>query len=195
MKAQTIVLAGVALVAVVVLLLTACRASVQPLHVGDCISSFDSGATTSCEDPHVGNVAAVFEIEGDDFPGKEAALRRVTERCADYAGADIFYPNESTWAKGDRQMGCLTRVGLDLRVDDCIVYASPYLQRLSCSKPHDARVTALIEVPGTIYPGQDALVEFGLQNCPAGSDNLGFPMEDHWSLGFRSISCWHPTTP
>lgn len=106
--------------------------AVVDLGVGDC---FDEGAVredepsklqevrvVDCAGPHRNEVYAslTFEADGDDYPGNGPLAEFAQERCvgefADFVGAAVartdygigtIYPDEASWATGDRVVLCV----------------------------------------------------------------------------------------
>jgi hypothetical protein len=101
--------------------------SIKALRVGDCLSEVPAGLlaspmpVVSCEQPHVAQVVAKFELPEVEYAGADrvraAALhdcsRRVGGRLAERVGSGelgvIFtYPPAATdWVKGNRSVRCL----------------------------------------------------------------------------------------
>ncbi len=160
------------------------------LQVGDCVVvtiAIGSAVAVDCSEPHDGKVTALFQIEGAEFPGEEAVLREVEQGCSD--SPTFLYPTKATWnLQRDREVVCIIDVAFDLEVGDCLIYAET-LQRVSCSKPHDAEVIDAFDMPGTTYPGDNAVGEYGQQNCPVDTDQYLFPVEETWAIGDRLIVC------
>jgi hypothetical protein len=109
--------------------LTACskEVSANNLEVGDCTNEDLEGAvgdvdTVDCDESHTAEVFALFDIEGDDFPGASEITQEATDGCngdrfEDYVGlpyeeSEIFstylVPTEETWNDADdRTVICL----------------------------------------------------------------------------------------
>lgn len=109
--------------------LTACSKDVaaNDLAVGDCTNDDLSGAvgevdTVDCAESHTAEVFAIFDIEGDDFPGTSEIQAQANEGCngrrfEDYVGtpytqSEIYstylVPTEETWNEADdRTVICL----------------------------------------------------------------------------------------
>lgn len=102
--------------------LAACSSDVaaNDLEVGDCTDQDLSGAvgevdTVDCEESHTAEVFAVFDVEGDDFPGTAEISAEAAEGCngdrfEDYVGvpyeeSEIYttylVPTEETWNEAD----------------------------------------------------------------------------------------------
>ena len=83
--------------------------SVFDLEVGDCVVALGAGAegyeeiervrTVDCSEPHDGEVLALFSVEGDDFPGKDAFFDMGLERCPSEA-TTYLHPTEDSWNEG-----------------------------------------------------------------------------------------------
>lgn len=95
------------------------------LREGDCIDVPDTGQVTDvrgmpCSEPHDGEVYALFDLAGSDYPGAKAADREAFQGCvsrfADFIGRTyrkselvIYYlqPTETSWdTKDDREVVC-----------------------------------------------------------------------------------------
>lgn len=61
--------------------------------------------------------------------------------------------------------------------------------RIGCSKPHDAEVADVLDMPGNTFPGEDAVLGYADANCPPQAEQFLYPSENNWNLGLRSISC------
>lgn len=96
------------------------------LEVGDCLNDLKAGTdvldipAVSCAEPHEGEVYAVVEFSGSEFPGEDALSERAQRRCLrelrsvapdvvrDPAyGVFWFQPTDFTWARGDRDLACV----------------------------------------------------------------------------------------
>ena len=98
------------------------------LQVGDCyddavMASEEVSAVPAipCSEPHDNEVFALFDMEGDVFPGDEAALALADERCleyfAEYVGTTYqksvlaithLVPSAGSWDQiGDREIVCV----------------------------------------------------------------------------------------
>ena len=112
----------VATVAVAALALTACGSDVaaNDVEVGQCTNQDLTGSvgeieTVDCAEPHVAEVFATFDLEGDDYPGVDEVDTLATEGCTgarfeDYVGlpyeeSEVFAapltPTEQTWNEAD----------------------------------------------------------------------------------------------
>ena len=75
-----------------------------------------------CEEPHEGEVFAVFDLPPGDYPGNAAVESQVDKGC-DTRLADLqperahrlggrtvhIYPQERNWIKGDREVVCIAK--------------------------------------------------------------------------------------
>jgi hypothetical protein len=106
---------------------TACgSASVFDLAVGDCFDDPASGGEVSsvesvdCAEPHDNEVYAVYDYDGDEYPGEEAMTAAADEGCEarfeDYVGIGYFdselysthlTPTQDSWDEGDREIVCV----------------------------------------------------------------------------------------
>jgi hypothetical protein len=175
------------------------------LQVGDCIVPPDAAAdegvqlddvrTVDCAEPHDGEVIAVFDIEGDAYPGDEALFQQAVEQCPSQA-SNYLYPSEESWGEsGRREVACIAVSLFGLEVGDCIDYSGEaatlgQVKRVDCSDPHDAKVIGSVGLPEGDFPGDDGIVEFASLYCPEEtSDYLG-PTSDSWDLlDDRDILC------
>src|SRR5262245_58326653 len=115
-------IAGVMMVVGASGLLTACSKDVaaNDLEVGDCTNQDLTGAvgevdTVDCGESHTAEVFALFDIDGDDFPGTSEVTSQAEEGCngqrfEDYVGtpyqqSEIYstylVPTEETWNEAD----------------------------------------------------------------------------------------------
>ena len=96
------------------------------LQVGDCFDDPGSDAVSSvpavpCDEPHVNEVYALFDVEGDDWPGEESLRGDAEAGCIErfdayvgtpYAESALFsraiIPSEDTWEQADdREIICI----------------------------------------------------------------------------------------
>jgi hypothetical protein len=113
-------LVGTALAAMFVLAACGDDVPANEVEVGQCTNQDLSGQvgevdTVDCEDAHTAEAYAVFDIDGDDYPGSEEVARLATEGCTgdrfeeyvgvSYAESEIFStnlaPTEQTWNDAD----------------------------------------------------------------------------------------------
>jgi hypothetical protein len=167
--------------------------------------------TVDCSEPHDAEVIAVFEIERDKgegsmpsardplshlrYPGDETLFREAQQGCPPKS-TFYFYPTEESWTQmGDREVACVVESIYDLHVGDCFNYREregiiESVQRVSCSKQHSGEVIDVLTMPGTAYPGDDAVDEYAWLNCPEDYDWYLGPTRDSWeSAGDRDIQC------
>ena len=109
------------------------KSDVFSLTVGDCVNDGDLEATEissvekpSCDELHDNEVYLTVELESRTYPadapypGDEATYALAEGSCAGYfetwVGASVydtslyyfpFYPSESSWGQGDREVVCL----------------------------------------------------------------------------------------
>ncbi len=175
------------------------------LQVGDCIVPPDAAAgegvqlddvrTVDCSEPHDGEVIAVFDIEGDAYPGDEALLQMAAERCPSEA-SKYLYASEDSWDEsGRREVACIAVSLFSLEIGDCIDYSGEaatlgQVKRVDCSDTFDAKVVGSVEMPEGDFPGDDAIVEFASLYCPEGTNDYLGPTSDTWDLlDDREILC------
>src|SRR4051812_4475169 len=108
--------------------------AIDDLQVGNCVidpsDDFDEDTlpVVPCEQPHEGEVYAVFSLTGTRYPGDAAVDRRANGVCDgrldDYVGRsaatsvqwdyDDYTPSADTWRDGDRVVVCvLSRADAD----------------------------------------------------------------------------------
>jgi len=100
--------------------------SASALQVGDCVNNLQNNTNLQslpgvpCAQPHEGEVFAVFDLPGGDYPGRDAVREQVSTQCtaALYAyspgarndasiGLFTVSPQEQSWASGDRHVVCI----------------------------------------------------------------------------------------
>ena len=186
--------------------LAACQEgeSVFDLKVGDCVASLGAGAeaeevervrTVDCSEPHDGEVVAILDVEGDDFPGEETLFDMGFEGCPSEASTSLT-PTEDSWNElGDREIVCILEALFDLAIGDCFNYPAAEafvfsIERRACEDSHDAQVTDLLEMPDAEFPGDDAIFEYADLYCPEGTDNSIGPTSESWELvDDREVIC------
>lgn len=96
------------------------------VSVGDCVNAGNSTGEVSevpvvaCSEPHDSEAYASVLMEDGEFPSDEAVNQRGDDECTaafagfvglDYAASELdfafYYPTESSWAQGDREILCL----------------------------------------------------------------------------------------
>lgn len=100
--------------------------TVDDLKVGDCINGIEAGKSFSdlpavrCAEPHSGEVYALVEIAGSDYPGSDVLIARADRLCARSLretsmkswkdpGVTIFHlrPTDYSWTRGDHAVTCV----------------------------------------------------------------------------------------
>ncbi|MGZ5378877.1 MAG: septum formation family protein [Mycobacterium sp.] len=95
------------------------------VEMGDCLSEIPGDTrvltvkTIDCAESHAGEVFAVLQMPGGDFPG-QAAIDTYADKCspelASYAPSAmtddtvqlyVLYPTAETWEQGDRAVTCV----------------------------------------------------------------------------------------
>lgn len=95
------------------------------VEIGDCLSEIPGDTrvltvkTIDCAETHAGEVFAVLQMPGGDFPG-QAAIDTYADKCspelASYARSAmtddtvqlyVLYPTAETWEQGDRAVTCV----------------------------------------------------------------------------------------
>lgn len=118
------ILVGVAAVAFY-LLMGKDTVTATDVKMGDCLKEIPSSTrvmtvnTIGCDQPHAGEVFAVLQMPGGDFPG-QSAIEDYQNKCepalASYAPGAItdgsvqlyvLYPTAETWKQGDRAVTCI----------------------------------------------------------------------------------------
>lgn len=111
---------GIALVASLAVLAACEGTSVFDLEVGDCLLVPGGGGTeqiqvgrvttVDCSDPHDGEVIALVDLEGDEFPGDNSIFQLSVDVCPTEASF-YLYPSEVSWEdKGDREVVCIEQL-------------------------------------------------------------------------------------
>lgn len=94
--------------------------------------------------------------------------------------------------------GCGGKSVYDLEVGDCIVPPEgsgeeqsevSRVKTVDCAEPHDGEVTAVFDVDLEEYPGDEAIFEIVIQQCPARSSTAIYPTEESWKEGDREAIC------
>jgi hypothetical protein len=117
----------VGVVGVVVLFLAFGQGTVTATDVemGDCLSEIPGDTrvltvkTIDCAEPHAGEVFAVLQMPGDEFPG-QSAIDTYADKCSpelasyspeamtdDSIQLYVLYPTAETWDQGDRAVTCI----------------------------------------------------------------------------------------
>ena len=100
--------------------------SVLDLSVGDCLDTHgkprisDTVTVVDCSLEHDSEAYASITVEGDTFPGDDAATSQAQQGCVDafttfmgiaYDASSLdyvyYYPTAGSWAAGDRRILCL----------------------------------------------------------------------------------------
>ncbi len=178
--------------------------SVFDLEVGDCVVSLGEEAeteevervsTVDCSELHDGEVVALFEVEGDDYPGEDALIDLGVEDCPSEAST-YLYPTEDSWNElEDREIACIFESLFDLAIGDCLNYPAGEdfvvsIERRACEDSHDAQVIDLLEMPDGEFPGFDVMGEYATLNCPEDTDNYIGPTSESWELlDDREVIC------
>ncbi len=187
--------------------LAACQEgeSVFDLEVGDCVVSLGTEAeteevervrTVDCSELHDGEVVALFDVEGDDYPGEDSLSGMGLEGCPSEATTSL-YPTEDSWNDlGDREITCIVTSLFELAIGDCFDYPSAEgevvgsIERRACEDSHDAQVIDLLEMPDAEFPGDDAIFEYAVSYCPDDTDNYIGPTSESWELADdREVVC------
>ena len=194
-----------ALAVVVLFVYAACtqgKSAFDP-QVGDCIvppettgdGVIEAERTIDCSEPNGGEVVAVFDVAGDDYPGEDALLEQAVAQCPSKASL-YNYPTEESWNEsGRRKVACIAVSLFDLEVGDCLDYPAEaatvgQVERVDCSEPHDAKVTGAVELPEGDFPGENAISDQASLYCPEGANNYLGPTRESWErLDDREILC------
>ena len=83
-------------------------------------------------------------------------------------------------------------VVLRLSAGDCVIYddVAGYVEEIvDCATPQSLAVIATFEATATSYPGEDAIYEIAVNDCPLSTDIYYYPLEAGWNLGDRQIAC------
>ena len=141
--------------------LAACQQgkSVFDLEVGDCVVSLEVGVeeaeevgrvrTVDCSEPHDGEVLALFDIEGDDFPGEDPLFDMAREGCP-FEATSYLFPTEDSWNEmGDREIACFSVSLFELAIGDCFNYPAAEAFVFYFHSSSQTFFCALIRLAGT----------------------------------------------
>ena len=191
---------------------------------GDCFVAdelrFVGGTPVACTEPHVAEVFAVTrrtEPLDAPWPGLEVIQRQASDFCNDAFGQQFgvagqisvldivfFRPQESTWARGDREIACFVRFAeptsrpladLDplrafgltstfgLVVGDCIagtsLVADVAVELVDCAEPHWFEVYASSLIDDGPYPGDAGVLDLADAICRSTfEDFVGIERDD-----------------
>jgi serine/threonine protein kinase len=100
--------------------------SATDLEVGECLNGLQASndvttvPSVPCEEPHEGEVFAVFDLPAGEYPGQAAVDDQVSKQCnarlsayspsaADDPAVGLFsvYPLQQNWVRGDREVVCI----------------------------------------------------------------------------------------
>ncbi len=95
---------------------------------------------------------------------------------------------------------CSTGNGVfELQVGDCIVPPDAAaaegvrlddVRTVDCSEPHDGEVIAVFDIEGAVYPGDEALFQQAVEQCPSDASKYLYPSEESWDeSGRRDVAC------
>jgi S1-C subfamily serine protease len=119
------------------------------------------------------NVAKEFEAEGTGYAVSSRYARASIERMLN--DPDSYQP---------------TAAFLVLKVGDCVAFAGNQVEYAACSESHDAKVVAVLSVPGgDRFPGEDTIFSFADGRCPLRAESYAYPTRATWDLGDRAIAC------
>jgi len=97
----------------------------EDVSIGDCIKDATEGiklsvAVTPCNQPHRGEVFALYNMIGTEYPGEDAVLQKANSGCqsrlpdsileapeAKDLSVFVYYPRDVNWAAGDREIICI----------------------------------------------------------------------------------------
>jgi hypothetical protein len=168
--------------------------SARSYEPGDCVTWEVGGGTrdtdvVDCDEPHRTQVTAKLEPPGTDYPNDEAWALMATGDCAaaaqDFLGspldphgryvADLLYPEEEGWLRGERRGWCTLRVREDTDAKpaatvgdvrdadqqyhfapgDCIgIGPARYPRAVPCDQPHQWEILGRLELTEqTAAPG------------------------------------------
>lgn len=97
------------------------------VRVGDCVADLTESTrlftlpVVPCEEPHIGEVYALFDLSLEEWPGEDVVFAEAEEGCVNELAAysmtayndvtvEIYYvhPTQATWRRGDREVICVT---------------------------------------------------------------------------------------
>ncbi len=112
-------------VVVLVLVVGQGRVTATDVGMGDCLSEIPGDTrvltvkTIDCTEPHAGEVFAVLQMPGGEFPG-QSAIETYADKCSpelasyspdamtdDSVQLYVLYPTAETWEQGDRAVTCI----------------------------------------------------------------------------------------
>jgi hypothetical protein len=185
--------------------------SVFDLREGDCLTDDVGGEgeleetgsvrVVACDSPEAsGQVSALYlmsEAADEPYPGTEVVETRAEQECAVPGGLFTYLiPLPDSWDAGDRTITCITALGFDYAIGDCVADADAAHRITDCAG--DAvfgEIAGLIDLApeyaaGAPYPGEAQFDEvFSTRCAPSGADYYLFPTEDTWIYEDRLVVC------
>ena len=183
---------------------------VAEIKAGDCFLE-DFGEersrvkTVPCDEVHVYEVYARFELSDGDFPGDAELVRLSSEGCqerfARFAGVDhdetslevtYLFPSQESWESADdRAVTCAASDSIRLLQGSVAGAGEKYraffagactdvqLRIVDCADEHEAEVYLVTEMGGDQYPGDQAVEEQSGEMCvDAFADYVGAEQAD-----------------
>ena len=120
-----------------------------------------------------------------------------TLACSGYASAIATRAGVAPGLLQELLDGCLAELRAEVAVlrlsaGDCVMYdhVAGYVEEIvDCATPHSLAVIATFEATASSYPGEDAIYEIAVNDCPLSTDIYYYPLEAGWNLGDRQIAC------
>lgn len=169
---------------------------VAGIKVGDCFLD-DFGPETSsvktvpCDEPHVYEAYARFDLSDGDYPGDDELIRLSNEGCSErlakFAGVDqddtslevtYLFPSQESWeSTGDRAVTCAVSDSFRLLQGSVAGIGEKYqaffvgactdvqLRIVDCAGEHHAEVFLVTEMSGGDFPGAQAVQEKSAGLC------------------------------
>ena len=184
---------------------------------GDCITSrlpegvdIESVVIVPCSAEWQYRAVSSFEVDYlDRYPGEASFLQRAYSEC-DRRFTYTLFPNEDSWALGDRTVTCLQEsfglsvadpAKLDRLVDSnrldigqCFDWAPEtgdlLVELVSCTGEWQYRTLSSFTVDDfDQYPGQGLFDRRAYDQCGDHYSSTLFPTTDSWAQGDRAVTC------
>ena len=169
---------------------------VAEIKVGDCFlddfgAEISSVKTVPCDELHVYEAYARFDLSDGDYPGDDELIRLTNEGCSErlakFADVDqdetslevtYLFPSQESWeSTGDRAVTCAVSDSFRLLQGSVAGIGEKYqaffvgactdiqLRIVDCSDEHYAEVYLVAEMSGDDFPGEQAVQEKSAELC------------------------------
>lgn len=143
-----------------------------------------------CEEPHVNEVYATFDLPDGDFPGRqeleELSEDGCMERFAEYTGVGYYetslevsylFPTRESWSMGDRAVICAVSDYFRLLQGSVAGAGASYLapvvgscadaqfRIVDCAGEHESELFLVTEIGGDDYSSEEAIKEKARSLC------------------------------